>query len=81
MPDAVTIDGISHEIFEFERPKRHHYIILEVLGLPQGKNYQVISLPDSESLNIGRDPDADIKVCDISVSRYNSSIWYDRDID
>lgn len=33
-PDCIRIDGKKHEIFEFERPKRHQYAILEVLGLP-----------------------------------------------
>ena len=42
----VEIDGQLHQVFEFTKPKKQNYVILEILGMPVGKNFSVIKLPD-----------------------------------
>lgn len=37
-PNQVVVNNEPIEIFEVDRPEHCHYLILEVLGLPNGKN-------------------------------------------
>ena len=46
-PDQVLLEGRKVEIYEFERPKDNHYMVLEVMGMPTGKNIQVLTIPDT----------------------------------
>jgi pSer/pThr/pTyr-binding forkhead associated (FHA) protein len=65
------------EIFKLQRPLDGHYIVLEVLGMPNGKTFQVIRLTDRQSLKVGRGHDSDVRVADISVSRCHSLLRFD----
>ena len=76
-PDYVREKGEKIEIFKIARPTEGHYIILEVLGMPSGKTYQMIRLSERHSLKIGRGHDSDVRVADISVSRCHSLLRYD----
>ena len=76
-PDEIELHGHQYSLFQFEVPENCHYLVIEVLGMPVGKNIQVVSIPGNY-ISIGRDEESDLRVCDISVSRYNSLIRFDR---
>lgn len=73
----MSVKGKKIEIFAIERPTQGQYLILEVLGMPAGRTYQVIRLPERQSLKVGRGHDSDVRVADISVSRCHSLIRLD----
>ena len=64
----VEVNGKIYPIFDFEKPKTSNYIVIEVLGMPNGKNFSVIKIPDNYKLNVGRSG-AEICIPDISVSK------------
>ena len=74
----VEINGQRHPIFQYdvEAPEQNNHIVFEVLGMPTGKNFSVVRIPDNYALSVGRS-DSDICVPDISVSRRQSFIKYD----
>ena len=43
----MDVNGKLYPIFDFKKPKTQNYIIIEVLGMPAGKNFSVIKLPDN----------------------------------
>ena len=50
--DYVKEKNKKIEIFKIQRPTDGHYIILEVLGMPTGKTFQLIKLSERHSLKI-----------------------------
>jgi hypothetical protein len=42
----VDVQGKMYPIFDFSKPKRNNYIVIEVLGMPAGKNFSVVKIPD-----------------------------------
>lgn len=64
----MDIDGTLYPIFDFNKPKQSNYIIIEVLGMPSGKNFSVVKIPDDYLLEIGRS-NAEMCVPDLSVSK------------
>mmetsp|Transcript_10318 Transcript_10318/g.15784 ORF Transcript_10318/g.15784 Transcript_10318/m.15784 type:complete len:162 (+) Transcript_10318:3001-3486(+) len=46
-PDMVKVNGKLFPIFDFNKPKKSNYLIIEVLGMPAGKNFSVIKIPDN----------------------------------
>ena len=75
--DIVKENCKRIEIFSLVRPDQGHYIILEILGMPNGRTFQIVKLPENQSLKVGRGHDADVRVADISVSRCHSLIRLD----
>ena len=69
-----------YELIEIERPTKNNYIMLESLNQIKDncniKSIHVISLINNDDIFIGRGHDCDVKVKDISVSRYHSKIKY-----
>lgn len=45
--------------------------------MPNGRTFQIVKLPENQSLKVGRGHDADVRVADISVSRCHSLIRLD----
>ena len=39
-------NGELFPIFDFDKPDDCHYIVFEVLGMPTGKNFSVVEIPD-----------------------------------
>ena len=64
----VDVRGKLFPIFDFNKPKRSDYIIIEVLGMPAGKNFSVIRLPENYQLEIGRSS-AEMNIPDVSISK------------
>ncbi len=77
-PNQVIEGGRKIDIFEIEKPAEGHYLILEVLGMPTGRSFQMIRLPLGKILNVGRGHESDVRVADISVSRSHANLKYDK---
>lgn len=63
-PDQVNLNGEKYDIFEVERPIDMPYLILEVLGMPEGKNLKVIGVPRETVIVIGRSDVSDLVIND-----------------
>ena len=72
----IEVDGRMHPIFNFERPEDQNYIIIEVLGMPAGKNFSVVRIPDGYILEIGRSS-SEMNIPDVSVSKKQATIRFD----
>ena len=64
----VEFRGQHFPIFDFEKPTKCQYLVFEVLGMPSGKNFSVIKIPDEYTLEVGRS-NAEICIPDVSVSK------------
>ena len=75
----VTVNGKMYPIFDFKKPKNQNYIVLEVMGMPVGKNFSVVKIPDNYMLEIGRS-NSEINIPDVSVSKKQATLKYDLSI-
>lgn len=64
----INIDGKLFPVFDFEKPQDQNYMVIEVLGMPAGKNFSVVTIPDEYSLEIGR-AGSEMCIPDVSVSK------------
>lgn len=78
-PDMVEVKGKLHQIFEFKKPKNSNYIVIEVLGMPVGKNFSVVKIPDNYIIEVGRS-NAELSIPDVSVSKKQATLKYDLSI-
>ena len=67
-PDMVKVKSKMFPVFDFSRPKKQNYIIMEVLGMPAGKNFSIIKTPNNYSVEVGRS-NCEVSIPDISVSK------------
>lgn len=85
-PDGTIIDdkllmskkkreqlGAPIEILEFERPEAD-FLVLESVTLQNIRIVHVINMASRQFIRVGRGHDADIRVTDISVSRFHARI-------
>ena len=63
-PDQVNLNGEKYEIFYVERPRDIPYLILEVLGMPEGKNIKIIGVPRDRVIVLGRSEKSDLIIND-----------------
>lgn len=75
----VEVKGKLHQIFEFKKPKNSNYIVIEVLGMPVGKNFSVVKIPDNYIIEVGRS-NAELSIPDVSVSKKQATLKYDMSI-
>ena len=72
-----------YDLIEIERPINTNYIVLESLNQIKEncniKSIHIISLTNNEDIIIGRGHDCDVRIKDISVSRYHSKVKYNTD--
>jgi len=78
-PDYVRENGKRIEIFKLNKPTDGHFLVMEVLGMPSGRTFQVIKLSERHTLKIGRGHDSDVRVADISVSRCHALLQLDQE--
>ncbi len=67
-PDMVEVGDQMLPIFDFQKPKSINYLLLEVMGMPQGKNFSVIKVPEDYTLEIGRS-NCEFQIPDVSISK------------
>jgi hypothetical protein len=73
-PDLIPLrDGLFQELVSYEEPP-NDYLVLESVTLQNLKIVHVIDMNHHKMVKIGRENDCDIKVTDISVSRYHAAI-------
>ena len=75
-PDQININGTKYEIFKVDRPRESPYMILEVLGMPDGKNLKVLAVPRDRVIVLGRSEECDLEINDQSISNQHSKIFY-----
>lgn len=75
----VEVEGKMFPIFDFNKPKNSNFIIIEVLGMPVGKNFSVIKIPDNYIIEIGRS-NAELNIPDVSVSKKQATLKFDLSI-
>ena len=76
-PDQVQVSGRVHQVFRFKRPsKAKTFIVFEILGLPNGKNFSVVLIPPFYDLEIGRQL-ADIVIPDMTVHQRHAILKHD----
>jgi len=63
-PDQVNLNGEKYDIFKVERPVDMPYLILEVLGMPEGKNLKIIGVPREKVVILGRSEKCDLIIND-----------------
>ena len=63
-PDKINIKGEIYEIFKVSRPLNYPYLLLEVLGMPDGKNLKLITVPRDKVVVLGRSEDCDLVIND-----------------
>jgi len=76
----VNVKGKLYPVFDFKKPKTGQFIIIEVMGMPLGKNFSVIKIPDNYALEIGRS-NSEINIPDVSVSKKHATLIYDKNVD
>ena len=70
-------DGVCYEIIDFPRFNKSNYIVLESLIQSKdnyNKTFHIINLIENEKVIIGRARDSDLRINDISVSRFHAKI-------
>lgn len=67
-PDQVVINGQKYDLYEMERPKFDPYLIMEVVGMPVGKNIKLIKVMRDLTISLGRSEDCDVRINDASIS-------------
>ena len=72
----MDVDGKLFPIFDFKKPKNSNYIIIEVMGMPAGKNFSVVKIPDNYQLEVGRS-NSELNIPDVSVSKKQATITFD----
>ena len=53
-------------------------MLMEVIGMPIGKNMKVIKVKEDFSISIGRSDDCDVRINDSSVSCKHSILRFDK---
>ena len=59
-----------------DRPTDIPYLILEVLGMPEGKNLKIIGIPRDKVVTLGRSERSDLIINDQSISQRHALIFY-----
>ena len=46
-PDMIKHKGNQYQIFKFEVPTKCNYLTFEIVGMPAGKNFSVVIIPNN----------------------------------
>ena len=71
------VDKQKYDLFEIDLPRSEPYMLMEVIGMPIGKNMKVIKVKEDFSISIGRSDDCDVRINDSSVSCKHSILRFD----
>lgn len=70
----IALKVISYELPQVQNNEVGHYIVLESVSPQSSKVIHVINLKNTDAVNMGRGHDQDIRITDISVSRFHALI-------
>ncbi|VTZ68319.1 FHA domain protein, putative [Plasmodium chabaudi chabaudi] len=73
-PTYISIQNKTLELYEIPKPELP-YMIIELLN-DKSKGFYIVSLSNAKSARMGRGHDSDIRVNDISVSRFHALIKF-----
>ena len=76
-PDQVVVGDQKYDIFEIKRPEDDPYLLMEVVGMPSGKNMKLIRIRDEFTISLGRSEDCDVRINDSSISYKHAIIRYE----
>jgi hypothetical protein len=81
LPDFVKYKGKLYELWDFIKPTYKSYMTIETILTEKNCNrtLYVMNMEGKSSIRIGRGHESDIRITDISVSRYHSSIRKTKD--
>ena len=71
------IDKQKYDLYEIEIPSTDPFLLMEVIGMPIGKNLKVIKLKEDFPISVGRSDDCDVRINDSSVSNRHSILRFD----
>ena len=73
----IKLNGCSYETVEIPKPEPP-FITLEILSRERNlsKGTHIISLAHKSQIKLGRGHDSDVRITDISVSRFHAIIKY-----
>ncbi len=75
LPDVVKYRDRRYEIYEFVKPNFKSWISIETLTANHTlKTLYIINLDKKDTIKIGRSHDSDLRITDISVSRFHAQI-------
>jgi hypothetical protein len=81
--EEFEFNGKKYYLLNYERPKEGEYIVLESFTNTPHKTIHVITVPQNYIrkkkellIKVGRGTEADVRITDISVSRFHSKIYY-----
>lgn len=79
-PDQVVIEGHKYDLYDLKRPFSDPYLIMEVIGMPNGKNIKLVKVSNDFTITLGRADDSDVRINDASISQRHASLRFDRSI-
>jgi RING-variant domain/FHA domain len=83
LPDALKHENQVYDIWDFIKPNFKNYLVLESCNeLQATKTIYMLNFDEKSSLKLGRSNESDIKISDISVSRFHCTfkLWEDGEI-
>lgn len=83
--EEFVFKGKRYYLLNYERPKSGHYMVLESFTNTPHKTIHVITIDQqmvarkkTSLIKVGRGTEVDIRITDISVSRYHSKIYFNQ---
>ena len=73
-PDFIKIDSTYYQIFDFSQIKYKTYISFETLPINGKKTVYVVSFDKKNTIKIGRSHESDLRITDVTVSRFHAQI-------
>jgi hypothetical protein len=81
--EEFEYNGRKYYLLNYERPKHGHYMVLESFTNTPHKTIHVVTVPPLYEnrkkellVKVGRGTEVDIRITDISVSRFHSKIYF-----
>lgn len=79
LTDRFKADGKTYDLVDYKRPDGGPFLIFEILSkdLKHPKGVHIINMSSKNTAKLGRGHDCDLRIPDISVSRFHATIRYD----
>eukprot|EP01017_Pseudomicrothorax_dubius_P043384 TRINITY_DN7212_c0_g1_i3.p1 TRINITY_DN7212_c0_g1~~TRINITY_DN7212_c0_g1_i3.p1 ORF type:complete len:522 (+),score=97.84 TRINITY_DN7212_c0_g1_i3:156-1721(+) len=80
LQETYAWEGKNYDLIEVPRPDASPYIIFEILSKDQNtsRGLHIVQMAQKPIIKLGRGHDCDIRIPDISVSRFHASIRHDK---